>query len=128
MLEEGIVSLLLADSVLPGLLNSCVYPAILPESPSLPALTYQAISGSSSYTIDGVTCTMRRIQFDSWSTLYSDVKTVQYALHNVLDLFSGTLSEGTQVLGSYRGIEMDTYESDARMYRATTEYLFHFVE
>ena len=78
--------------------------------------------------MDGSAETVKRIQFDAWGTTYADVKNIQQALHNLLDGFSGVLSDGTAVRGTFRGVELDEFENDSLTYRTLTEYSFHFVE
>ncbi len=128
MIEQGITTLLTADSTLSGLIGTRLFPVFVPEDPTYPCVSYQVVSGSSDYSVDGTYETWKRIQFDAWGSAYADVKTIQKALHAVLDGFSGTLSDGTTVLGAFRGVELDEFEVDSRTYRALTEYSFHFVE
>ena len=128
MLEQGLTTLLNASTSITALIGDRLYPVFVPQSPTYPCLSYQVISGSSSYSMDGSAETVKRIQFDAWGTTYADVKNIQQALHNLLDGFEGVLSDGTAVHGTFRGVELDEFENDSLTYRTLTEYSFHFVE
>lgn len=126
MIESGITSLL--NGSIEALVGNRIYPVTIPEGSALPCLSYQVISGASDYSMDGSAETEKTFQFDAWGKAYADVKAIMQALHSVLDGFSGTLSDGTEVTGTFRGIELDDFESEARVYRSLTEYTFHYQE
>jgi|SRR5579884_495242 len=126
MLEQGITALL--NGSIAALVGNRVYPVTIPEGAELPCLSYQVVSGASEYALDGSAETEKTIQFDAWGTTYADAKTIQKALHDLLDGYSGTLADGTQVKGTFRGLELDDFQSEARVYRSLTEYTFQYQE
>ena len=128
MIEQGIVSLLNANAPLMATINRCIYPVFVPQDASYPCLSYQVISTTASYDFQGESTTESRIQFDAWAEDYMNCKTIQKALRAVIDAYDGVLSEGTRVLGAFRSLETDFFEPDSRMYRALSEYTFHYVE
>jgi len=128
MIEAGITALLQADGTLSGLIGVRLYPVLVPEAPTYPCLSYQMISGLPSYTFQGRECEQARMQFDAWSDTYGGCKTVQKALRDVLDVYSGTLTDGTKLLGAFRGIGIDFFEDVPRSYRVMREYILYFVE
>jgi hypothetical protein len=127
MIEEGIVSLLNANGPLSALV-SAVYPVFIPEDAAYPCLSYQTVSRAPEYTFAGESFYEGVFQFDCWSMQYAEAKAVQKALRNALDVYQGTLSEGTQVLAVFRTMDADFFEEDSRFYRAMSEYTFHYVE
>ena len=128
MLEQGLFTLLQADPTLSALVAARIYPVLIPDGSPYPCLSYQVISGSADVAMDGSAELSRRIQFDGWGTSYADCKHIQKALHDLFDGFAGALSDGTQVKGAFRGIELDLFENVSRTYRSVTEYLFDYVE
>ena len=128
MIEQGIHALLSTTPALSAIVGPRIYPVFVPQEAQLPCLSYQVVSGSSDYSVDGSSAVWKRIQFDAWGNQYADVKGIQRALQAVIDSYSGALPDGTFLLGTFRGVELDEFESDARIYRTITEYSFHFVE
>jgi hypothetical protein len=126
MVEEGITSLLLADATLSGLIGTRIYPVLVPSDPVYPLLTYQVVTSKREYTLSNAVTKQKCIQFDCWGSTYSDSKQVQQALENVLSGYNGTLSDGTKVLGTFLDAEHDDFQSDARDYRAISEYVIKY--
>lgn len=124
-LEDGLVALLNADSGVNALLAGRVYPVQgPPDNPTYPYTTYQDITASSDYALDGAETQTRRIQFDHWGMAYADGKTIAKAFRNVLSGFSGTLQDGTRVLFSKRLNYLDNFDEDTRSYRSISEFEF----
>lgn len=121
------MSLIGATSAITSLIGAALYPVLLPETTTYPALTFQVTSASSDFTLDRAAVQTKRIQFDSWGSTYSDCKTLSAAVGNLLDGFSGALPDGTRVLICESSIEIDWYETNSRVYRTTNEYIFKFV-
>lgn len=128
MIEAGIVALLTANAPLMALIDPSIYPVLLPESHGDTCLSYQVVSGTATYTLEPKELCQKRIQFDAWSTTYGSAKSVIQALRNALDGYQGTLSDGTRVLSTFRGLDIDFFEDDSRSYRVMQEYIFRFVE
>lgn len=129
MLEQGINALLQSATSITSIVGTGgIYPVLVPEGSSYPCLSYQVVTGASDFSLDGTFETEKTIQFDAWGKAYADTKSIQNALHQLLDGFSGALADGTLVNGAFRGLELDDFESDARVYRALTEYTFHYQE
>ena len=129
MLEQGLEALLLATPALTALVGVAgVYPVLVPENATYPALTYQVASASPAYALNFAIVGEKRIQFDAWGTNYADAKGVLQALQRLLDTFQGALSDGTVVLVATRVTETDFWEMAPRLYRAVCEYEIQFSE
>jgi hypothetical protein len=127
MLETGIVALMAADTTLTGLVGNRTYPTIMPQNArSFPCVVYTDVSADTIVNLDRTAVSFKRIQFDCRSTNYADTKAVQAELHNLFDAYQGTLSDGTVVLYVERGIDMDQYDKDAKIYRAISDWTFQF--
>lgn len=126
MIEAGLTALLSENAPLQALIGSCLYPVMLPENTAYPCVSYQGVSASSEYSLSGTSERWKRLQFDVWGQTYSSVKAVVSALDDVLDGFSGPLSDGTVIVGAFRGVELDLSEPYSRTYRTMVEYTFHY--
>jgi len=116
---------LLADST--DLADVRVYPVLLPEEPQLPAITYQRISTTRSYTTSGPVALNRvRIQFDCWSHTYAQVKQLQAALLSTLEdrsLYADTNIDSITLITA-----VDGYEQEARLYRVFLDFYINVTE
>lgn len=129
MIEAGLFALLAADTQVQALCGTRIYPLLLPDAPTLPAVTYQTISSVSGYTNDGQTdATKARIQMDVWAQSYMVAKSLAEAIRHVLDAYSGTLPDGTEVGNILRDNSTDLYEEQAFLYRVQTDWLVIFAQ
>lgn len=127
MLESGIQKLVTSASTFTALAGNRFFPVLLPEAAPLPAATYQLITTRPLYVLDErVNFTQARIQIDTWASTYSDAKLLMEAINTSLDDFTGTLTDGTKVLGVQLLTSSDGYESDALIYRCSADYLIQF--
>lgn len=126
MIEQGLTALVTADPGVSALIGTCFYPVILPETPTYPCMSYQVVSASSEYNLGATAERWKRIQFDAYGQAYSDCKAIVAALDTVLDGYTGTLPDGTQILGSFRVVELDLMLQYSRVFRTMVEYTFHF--
>ena len=129
MIETGIHALITQSSGFQGIAGTRLYPVLLPEEPILPAATYQRISTKALYTLDDrVNFTQVRLQIDTWAGTYSQAKDLHEAINGVLDNFSGDLPDGTHVYGIQLFTCNDLYESEARIYRVTADYMIQLAD
>ena len=127
MIEAGLQAKVANDPTVSGLCGTRVYPVKLPDSPTLPAVTYQGISTNPDSTMDGPSGFVEvRLQFDCWGETYGDAKTLQDAVRLALDGYTGLLSDGTAVFNVMLDTASDLYEPDSRLYRASTDYKVQF--
>jgi len=90
-IEAAVYDLLINDAAVEVLVGRSVYPAIIPQGESLPAITYQQISGVREYTADGAFgMTSARFQINCWAESYSEVRNLADAVRIRLDGLSGT--------------------------------------
>lgn len=122
MTEEGIYNLLATDPTITPLVSGRVTPVILPKSPALPAITFFLVVSTSVVNLDATAVNTVRVEIDAWSKSYLEAKQIQAALHNLLDGWSGTLSDGTRVLEASSNDNPDFFEKDSLLYRASTTF------
>lgn len=127
MIQAGLVSYLLADTTLRGLIGNRIYGLLMPENASVfPVIVYQDVSMATDVNLDLSAVVNKRIQFDIRGKAYPDVKNVQARLHTLLDGYTGALPDGTQVIFCEAGNDIDEYDKDALVYQAISDFIFSF--
>ncbi len=132
MIEPGIQQRVAQDATVQGLIGARFYPVVIPENPTYPCASYQVITNTPDYYLEGGRSIEQiRLQVDTWSggttgASYASAKAVQAAIRAVLDQFRGALPGGTQVAGIFVANASDGFLEDGRSFRTTTDYLIHF--
>jgi len=89
-IEKAIYSLLTTNGV-SDLVSTRVYPLILPQPATFPAVTYQRITGDWGITMDGAHNYAEEVfQINTWAATYDGARTLADAVRKVLDNHSGT--------------------------------------
>ena len=117
--------ILIGDSAIAALAGTRVYPVLLPQAPTLPAITYQFVSGFREPGLDGPPGLNRaRVQLDCWASTYMESEALANAVRLALDGFQGGVggSPARQVQGIFFAAERDLYEPDAIAYRRSVDY------
>ena len=92
-LETGLKSALTSDVTVNALVSGRIYPEIMPQDVTYPAISYQRISTTRYQLLEGIDdFTQVRIQIDCWDSSYSGVKALASAVKGAID--------GVRVLGS----------------------------
>jgi hypothetical protein len=112
-LETDLYSLLSKDPTILSVLNGNDYVwlgAIPKGQPDSPAIVVQTVLTTRYYGADGVnTLMLKRVQFDSYASRYSDAVTISKTVRDLLKNFTGLLPT-TTVQGALVGNEMDLPE------------------
>lgn len=106
---------LAGDSGVAALVGTRVYPMMLPQTPTLPALSYQRVSS----TEQNGTTTLRttRYQVDCWAESYSVGQSLASAVKTAMEEWtSGPSVMMTEVIN-----EIDDYEPDSGLYRVSID-------
>lgn len=87
--EVAIMDRLVADPVVAALIVASgeerIYPSVLPQKPTLPALVIQRVSKGDSLSVDGAIGHQRiRVQIDIYSTDYGELGQVDDAVQDAL--------------------------------------------
>jgi hypothetical protein len=101
MIENAIYQRLAAHSGLSALISARIYPQILPETPTYPAVTYW-ITGAPRETAMGSDpgIVHARVQVDAWGLTFAVARNVGEQVRAALQRWRGTL-DGTEVLDSF---------------------------
>jgi hypothetical protein len=125
MLTAGLYSLITKDAAVSALLaarnksgqpgpapqTSGVFPSQMPEGDPLPAIVYTQVHGAGLMSMDGPDpLKFARFQFSCYGATYAAAKALARALLNLLENFTGDLSDGTVIGNMERVGEMDTFE------------------
>lgn len=108
-----------------------IYPGVLPQSPSLPALTFSQISAVRTYALEGDLHKARsRFQIDCWATTVKASHQLADAVRHTLSGFQGSMS-GTQVHCITLDNELELFENEAGTvgtYRVLQDYIISYLE
>lgn len=95
-MEEDLVAVLAANVGVSALVGARIYPLILPQRVTLPAIRYQVISTIPQPTHNGASGLRQyRIQLSVHATTYSSAQAVAEALYTALDAKKAVFGSGT---------------------------------
>jgi hypothetical protein len=122
--EQALFSYLSNHAGLKALVNTRIYPITMPQNPTLPAVTYQKISGVVDYGVSSIK--RPRFQFDAWASSYSSARAVAEQIKSALNRYTGTMggAGGVTVIGTWIENEMDLFEPDTGLYRVSVDIRF----
>lgn len=129
MIESALRAALLEDSTVAGLVGARIYPLVLPQNPTLPAIVYQRISAPPDpLSLDGPGGRLRtRVQLGLWASTWSGSRTLAAAVREVLHGWSG-IGDGQDVMLIAEANETDDYEPETKLYRVVADYYVHTKE
>ncbi len=109
MPEEALYAHLAADANVSALVGSRIYPLLLPQRCTLPAIAYQRISRMGVHAHTGPSGLARcRIQYTCVGRTYAEVKSVATAVRQALDGLRGDIN-GLQVSAVFVDSEQDEF-------------------
>jgi hypothetical protein len=124
MLTEGLFALMNGCTPLTNIVGTNIFPVVLPKSPPMPAVTFVQVSSHTLVTFNKTEISTDLIELNCWGNTYHDAAYAQAALHTLLDMYQGTLSEGTVVMYTSSTDNPDDFEKDSLLYRCRTTYSF----
>jgi len=133
-IEEGLYYFLKNNAGVSNLVAARIYPNKLPQTATLPAITYQRISTPRVHTHDtsgAVGTAHPRFQFDAWGTTYSSCQAVSDAIRAALNGYKGTMGAGgTAVTVQGALVDDERYDNspDTGMQRIMSDYLIWHLE
>lgn len=133
-IEEGIVCYLQTCSLLVTIVTDRIYPSLLPQKPTLPAIVFQRIATQYSHSMGGDSGFVSAVyQFDCYAKSYSEVKKTSREMRIALQNFTGKMGEspeqpGIMVQAVLVDNEMDDYEEQTKLYRITMDFTFQYEE
>lgn len=115
VLEPKIYTVLSGSSAVSAVVSARIYPLVLPQDVTLPAITYVRISGGQVNSMGGYSGLENpRMQIDVWGATYTAAKTLAALVHAAMSAattFSALLIS-----------DMDLYEDDTKIYRVSMDF------
>jgi hypothetical protein len=131
-LIEALYDYLFTEDTITNLVSTRIYPCVLPENPTYPALAYTLISDVGDHTLDGTAETATsRVQIDVFSSDHNEVNIIATTLRLALDGASGTMGDYF-VIAKLDSQQENTnpYEdgSGQWIYQRSMDFMFRYVQ
>jgi hypothetical protein len=115
---QAVINALLTDSTVTALVGDRIYPGILPQNPTFPALVLNVVSELDMVTHNGESgLSDGQVQVDSFAGTYLALNTLHRTVKTALNGYS---------VGNVQGIFLvrarDLYDNEAIVYRRTADY------
>lgn len=125
--ETELIDRLEADSGIGAIADDRIYPDRLPNTPVLPALVWQQISGVRVYHLSGPSGRAEpRYQIDCWGSTKTQAKALSAAVRSSLSGFNGKLTTVRAVIKLDN--ERDDYDETIKAYRVILDFLASHTE
>jgi hypothetical protein len=115
-LVEKVLDTLLSSSTAITAITPRIYPLLLPNDPTLPAVEYRFVGASSKPTFDTHGITTYRAEINCWGASYADAVSLRDAVKNTLSGYT----DGTTTIQFLS--QMDLFDEDLLQYRAVCEF------
>lgn len=124
--EKVVYTLLAGSAAVTGLVGTKIYPGRIPQNTTMPAVSYELVSGVDIAPINaqaGGVLLRSRVQVNVLARTYAEVKTIQEAIRGAL-LFKSGLIAGVRVIGIMRDlIGPDERDDELGLYLQGIDYL-----
>lgn len=118
---DMLYSRLTTDATLTALLGLRVYPYHLPQSPTLPAVTYQIVSRVATESNTQIFET--RVQFDCWAATYDGAHELANLVQKSLRFYRKTDGDGNRILSIYDANQGDAYDDEQEIWRVIVDMI-----
>ena len=109
-----------ADAGISALVGTRIYPVQMPQTPTLPAISYGRISNTAQFGTTNVRET--RYQVDCWAASYASVQSVAMAVKAALEEWTDT-DQTPAVKMAWVFSELDDYEAETELYRVSIDIM-----
>ena len=116
---QALVTALRNDPAVAAFVLDRIYPLVMPDSPTVPAIVYALISNRPQNSLEGWTSDQMQaiVQLDCYSKLYSDAQALADAVQNLL----ATPNVVPGIKGWLRD-RRDDYEDEPRFHRVSMDF------
>lgn len=135
MLETALYAFLGQQGAISALVGARIYPLLLPQNPTMPALTYQIISTVPDYVLAGPSgLVAKRVQINCWASRewampgYTTAQNVATAVRKALDGYSGIWPGGIEIVRAKRDNQHDDFEPEGLYDRTILDFIVHYHE
>lgn len=123
-IEEELVDLLTGDAGIAAVVAARVYPVVLPQNPTLPAIVYQEVRGLARAAADGDTGQREsRFLVSWWAASFGAIKVGKGLLLRLLSGYSGGSISRVEVDGI-----RDDYDPETGRFRQLVELMIYWTE
>ena len=127
VLEEGLFTYLSTYAGLVSLISTRVYPFRVPQSATMPCMTYQRVDTPRVLTHDtsgtGSDLAHPRFQFDTWAATYSSAKAINDQIRAALNGKKSTIATGVSINAAMVSDEHPSFEPETNLYRCSSDYI-----
>jgi len=128
-IETGLRTHLINNAAVSALVGSRVYPMRLPHGFTLPAISYQRISGPRQYDSIGATGRVHpRFQVDCWAETYAGVRDLANKVRLALNDHRGPLGGEPNVGSIELSADRDDFEEGTEFNRVILEFIIPYFE
>ena len=126
MIEDAVYTVLSANTGVTGIAANHIYPALLPQEPTYPALTYTFISEVTVPAMGtDIGIVRRRLQISCWDLTITGAQTLADAVTTALSRYQGTVtgSWGTLTINDvFREGVHDLFDEQARKFQRAVDF------
>jgi hypothetical protein len=131
-LGKGLRAYLMSKTAVNNLVSGRIYPVVLPQNPTLPAIVYSLVNANRPESmIGGTGLVQARVQVDCWALTQDAAASLSNEVRKVLQGFSGNFGSGStlvvvqavHVVGEY-----EMHEPDVNNYRVIIDYHIWYEE
>lgn len=125
--EADIYTRLSGYTTLAALISTRVYPSLLPQNATYPAVSYRRVSSERPPVMGDDTGIVRaRFQFDAWAQSYSGMIAVKELVREALQRHRGTAT--VEILETFILMDTDLYEDDTRIHHGVIDVEINYRE
>ena len=121
--EGAIRAAILASAPVAAMVGTRVYPMMLPQAPTFPAIVYQRISTVPDMLVDGPGFAPIRMQLSMWATTFDGARTLADAVVTALHGYHGGELRLSRLINL-----LDDYEPDTKLFRVIADFRVHHTQ
>jgi hypothetical protein len=126
-LQQSVFAYLSSHADVTAVVGGRIYPLVLPQKPTYPAITYFKVSEQRirGLALDEPDQSRARVQFSCWGRTYDEAKAAADAVTAALKDYAGTLggAGGVEVLDSEIEGDADLYDAEAGVYHVPVDVM-----
>jgi len=121
--EGAIRAAILASAPVAAMVGTRVYPMMLPQAPTFPAIVYQRISTVPDMLVEGPGFAPIRMQLSMWATTFDGARTLADAVVTALHGYHGGELRLSRLINL-----LDDYEPDTKLFRVIADFRVHHTQ
>lgn len=127
-IEDGLYKYLCDNAGVKAIVVSRIYPIVMAQKTTLPAITYQTTSLKPDRNLGGNTGRMTAtIQLNAWAETYTEIKSLAEALRSALNDYSGAMGSDT-IRRSGVESETDGWDEETGYFRISMQITIIYYE